>query len=303
MSKADHTSAPKLSFLADVVSPTTLRPYELKASTPCRACGYDLRGQRSDGRCPECGTPIEATLRDALEFAPPAHIHRLALGATVKLWGVAAALLCFLVVGMGWSHGVAMWMRAVVGLVWVLAMWLLTTPDPSPAEAGNALTGRTLLRATYAPMFGLLLLWWLVGSDLMRAAPRPAAAAAAGVLLLGALVEIGLEFKYLGRLGVRLGDPLLALRTRVVMWGFTISLGLCGLAALPLSGVHRPGGRVGTLGCFGSLGWVGLLIFTFTWVLLLLRYRFCLNDAEHQAAVHQARRVAPAEGEKRAAEP
>jgi len=29
---------------------------------PCCRCGYDLRGLRPEGRCPECGTVIAATL-------------------------------------------------------------------------------------------------------------------------------------------------------------------------------------------------------------------------------------------------
>ena len=37
---------------------------ELADNTPCVRCGYNLRGLRSDGRCPECGLLVLATLRN-----------------------------------------------------------------------------------------------------------------------------------------------------------------------------------------------------------------------------------------------
>lgn len=35
----------------------------IHAVLPCERCDYDLRGLRSDGRCPECGTAIADTIR------------------------------------------------------------------------------------------------------------------------------------------------------------------------------------------------------------------------------------------------
>lgn len=34
----------------------------LRSSVACSQCGYDLRGLRRDGDCPECGASIHATL-------------------------------------------------------------------------------------------------------------------------------------------------------------------------------------------------------------------------------------------------
>ncbi len=35
----------------------------LTVSVPCRTCGYDLRTLRTDGLCPECGTPVAASVQ------------------------------------------------------------------------------------------------------------------------------------------------------------------------------------------------------------------------------------------------
>jgi Zn-finger nucleic acid-binding protein len=35
---------------------------EIRDQTPCRECGYDLRGLTPDGLCPECGKPIALTV-------------------------------------------------------------------------------------------------------------------------------------------------------------------------------------------------------------------------------------------------
>ena len=50
--------------------PTSLTtgPFTL-GDAPCAQCNYNLRGLRSDGKCPECGTPIWVSLPDVPSFA------------------------------------------------------------------------------------------------------------------------------------------------------------------------------------------------------------------------------------------
>src|SRR5690349_6118053 len=51
---------------------------------PCAACGYNLRSQSSDSRCPECGQSIRRTLhRDALAYADLVWLRKLRLGTQV----------------------------------------------------------------------------------------------------------------------------------------------------------------------------------------------------------------------------
>lgn len=39
------------------------------ADLPCRRCGYALRGRALESRCPECGLPVEETLRSSIDLA------------------------------------------------------------------------------------------------------------------------------------------------------------------------------------------------------------------------------------------
>jgi hypothetical protein len=59
-------------------------PQTISTSVECASCGYVLLGLDANGKCPECGTPIDRSLRgDLLQFAKPSWVTRVALGATV----------------------------------------------------------------------------------------------------------------------------------------------------------------------------------------------------------------------------
>lgn len=59
----------------------------------CIHCGYDLRGLHSDGRCPECGEPIEDSCRsDLLRFADKAWRVRVMRGWHMIYWPVVATV-------------------------------------------------------------------------------------------------------------------------------------------------------------------------------------------------------------------
>lgn len=63
---------------------------------PCFTCGYNLRSLPMDGRCPECNSSIEATLRGGwLMFADVQWLKRLRSGVTLILWLVLAAVLSY----------------------------------------------------------------------------------------------------------------------------------------------------------------------------------------------------------------
>jgi len=64
-------------ILRDGASPVTDDPLvprqwalaEVSESLNCRTCGYDLRGLRADGKCPECGLHIWATVLSTVDPA------------------------------------------------------------------------------------------------------------------------------------------------------------------------------------------------------------------------------------------
>jgi hypothetical protein len=75
---------------------------ELTGALPCASCGYDLRGLSVIDVCPECGTPIRATILARVdpyaEVLQPVAAPRL-VAAGLLLWAVgalAAALLTWL---------------------------------------------------------------------------------------------------------------------------------------------------------------------------------------------------------------
>ncbi|CAG1010870.1 hypothetical protein PHYC_03948 [Phycisphaerales bacterium] len=74
-------------------------PPELPAFTavsddrPCLACGYNIKGLAAEGVCPECGAPIQRSLRgNLLEFANEDYLKTLHYGAIVIEWGAFCPL-------------------------------------------------------------------------------------------------------------------------------------------------------------------------------------------------------------------
>lgn len=63
---------------------------QIEPDLSCDRCGYNLRGLRYGGRCPECGLPIQLPdwSRDSLSAAPIADIRKLRLG----IWATVACL-------------------------------------------------------------------------------------------------------------------------------------------------------------------------------------------------------------------
>lgn len=58
----------------------------IRTQLPCYRCGYDLTGREVDGRCPECGLPVVASLAANVEHAQHPQV------ALRSPWSVATAL-------------------------------------------------------------------------------------------------------------------------------------------------------------------------------------------------------------------
>ena len=50
-------------------SPDELQRMVVHAALPCRRCGQLLTGLPVSGECPECGLPIESSLRSTIDLA------------------------------------------------------------------------------------------------------------------------------------------------------------------------------------------------------------------------------------------
>ena len=156
-------------------SPTELR---------CITCGYDLRSLPTEESCPECGTPIELSLRgDRLSRSDPAWVARLARGQSVLVFGVRFCLICmvcafvipFLGVVVGlvfafgfgigmnipswvfdvvfWSFGGALFIGVVVTS---LGCALVTTQDPRDSLRESSTSNRNVARKALFAMYACI---------------------------------------------------------------------------------------------------------------------------------------------------
>ncbi|NLF31380.1 MAG: hypothetical protein GX591_10920 [Planctomycetes bacterium] len=183
-------------------------PYELPAELPCVSCGYTLRGLMTDGRCPECGTDLAASLDPRLlRFAPPAYVRTLAMGLLVIFGGgslcfIATLVLTILVQTLAEGPreqglGIATMVSGLVAtcLMGILGTWLLTTPDPESWDE-PLLSARRTTRVVVPLLLGYLLLALLtVAADRAPYAdddllPAEVVALAAVVGLLAALAYL-----------------------------------------------------------------------------------------------------------------
>ncbi|NLF31381.1 MAG: hypothetical protein GX591_10925 [Planctomycetes bacterium] len=213
----------------------TGRPYEISIDLPCIACGYNLRGLTSDGRCPECGAAIDGSLDPRLLwFAPPAYVRTLALGLSLIFWGLYACAFAAMGVSAMFEvvlgadlAGPAIICGATLGLITMIGMWLFTTPCPprqgvAPPSARRAT--RVLVLAALAYAVALL-------------AARLVEARLPGgmihVIVAGSLATVAalIELAYVGQLARRTGHRRTIRQTDMVFWtilacGVTFGTGL-----------------------------------------------------------------------------
>ena len=145
------------------------RPIE--GDRQCDQCGYNVKGLRFGGRCPECGTPIRYRRDptfwfDELPITLIRRFRRSCRLATVTLLGMMAlAVVRFQAATPG--SGTAL--LAGIGL-WVYATWCLTEPFDHPRAASLGLGSLSRLRRAAR----WLQLAWLVfaGAVAVAAAPQ-----------------------------------------------------------------------------------------------------------------------------------
>jgi hypothetical protein len=225
------------------------------ADRACRRCGYNVRGLRAEGLCPECGTPIGlSTHGDLLRYADPAWVEKLRLGIKYMLWGIVVSIVVgFLASCLARAAGrgkeVQQAIGLLAGLLGVYGAWLLTSPDPSRIGEDRYITARKIVR------FGLIV--GLLNQCLMIAIYGIPGITRVVVLflvipavlcgLLGVAAEFA-KFLYLEKLADRVPDPKLAGFARFLRWAYSIGLAaMIVFGGVWLIGLVTAGGSLATL--------------------------------------------------------
>ena len=211
--------------------------------TPCRACGYSLRWQPTDGRCPECGLNVGESLRgDILAQWDPAHVRRKATAMRVVLWGTFAFLLVMIV---GVVINANMPYRGMRELVWRVrantliealgvagmawAHWRLGAPS-RPGDA--RVRGRRLYRAAVVLVLALLFTGCVMTLATTREVPTPVSRPLRAVqLVVGMSAGAAVAAAYAGGLAYLRGLARLIPRDRLAWWA-TVLAWVCTSALL-----------------------------------------------------------------------
>jgi len=285
----------------------------LQEDRACARCGYNLRGLRADGLCPECAAPIEHSLQgNMLKFADAAWLQKVKRGIALKLWNVLFAVaggFTGAIIG-ALAPGVAPLVILVLSIMGaalgIAAAWLLTAPEPNIAVAEDPMSLRRVVRA--CSVIGGLggLVQQAVSPGTMPTTRMTAASAVppaslavatmivAGVMGIAGIVAMFGEFVYLRRFARRVPDKKLEHSTTVVMWGVcasSVAVAIAGVIAavayLPALGAagatgttpSPPIGPMAAMGVFGCVGGLGFLVFGIWNLALLLQYHARFKEA------------------------
>lgn len=126
-------------------------------------CGYNLKGLRVGGRCPECGRAISSSTRfkrgmldDSLTDAPMAYLRLLAIGCILMMFGSLGTVF---LLRFGWSTQ-NQWLAigaGIAAIAWLAGVYILT--DPRRSDAIDPVSEKRQWRKTRWVVRILFLAW------------------------------------------------------------------------------------------------------------------------------------------------
>lgn len=200
----------------------------ISTDTPCRTCGYNLRGLQVTDNCPECATPLGFSLRpDRLQFANPKWLRKIVNGLLIfliNLFVTAAILLTPMFFGTTAPiFRLAEFGRIVLTLTTAAGVWFMTTPDPG--EASESVENRARRIARVCIIIGLIVRAVGFTVDFTPAAPllsRPFAFAVQFARLIE-VVGIFALVRYFEYLATRIPDNKVTQNGAAIRWGMLLS--------------------------------------------------------------------------------
>ncbi|MCG3125283.1 MAG: hypothetical protein CHACPFDD_00100 [Phycisphaerae bacterium] len=197
----------------------------------CKKCGYNLRGLRENGLCPECATPVGRSVTgDLLRFADPAWVGRVAFGLNLIVLGIVITILLGCTGGVLAAMSGSALLSQIAGYVGIVinavGIWCMTSPDPSGIGEDARVNARRIVRTT--------MLIHVAGSiaPSLWLHPLSGQFVTALLALLGfanGIVHLVCEwfkFFFYQSLALRVPEPTLARRARFLRYAYAAALGL-----------------------------------------------------------------------------
>lgn len=214
----------------------------LVRDTGCLKCGYNLRGAKVEGACPECGLPVgRSVLGDRFRYADAGWIDSVCDGLSC----LAVWLLCLpFVAWAGFVLGdrTPMLLDAALGAVFIalplMGIWKLTAAEPGPVEAEAWLSVRRLAR--WSMLLGGVVvtgIFVLFAVEAAWAAEWGQAVAMSAGLAGFLVIGLTLALLHASQLAMKLPRPGLAWVTRLVGAVFVVSM--AGGVLVPLAWMSR----------------------------------------------------------------
>ena len=211
--------------------PNSIKPVR-SLDVTCRKCRYDLRGMTRDSLCPECGAPVEFSLRsDLIRHSNPAWTGRLHSGAVVVLLGLAVMIVGYVVRALNSRLRLVELLfpqLLILASSFIIAtgFWLLTGPNPS--GLGEDIYGKSRKFVRLAVSVGLIESCWVAAQRKILLPPDFSLSITIAVTICGVVGWLGniAEIHFLSNLATRIRDSHLEEHARSLRNKLGIPLGI-----------------------------------------------------------------------------